>query len=68
MKIKNGHSLLKSGPGGRNMAAQVKTKRKVDIVCEEDWLPPYAPSHPGKDKMGEGNRTNKGAPSLPGRN
>ena len=33
-------ALVKSGPRGK---AEAKTRR-VDIVCDEEWPPPYAPS------------------------
>ena len=41
--------------GGRNKASREKDKRKVDIACDKKWLPPYSPSPPGKDTMGESN-------------
>lgn len=30
--------------------AVARTERKVDVVCDEVWLTPYSPSHPGKNE------------------
>lgn len=46
------------------MAGRGKGRKKVDIACDKEWLSHYAPSHPGKNTMEEGNQTYKGAPFL----